>query len=54
MSFIIQVCFLAILKCVCVCVCVFPYNAENSVFSFGDELGWNSDGNCVESVDCFG
>lgn len=32
---------------------VFPYKAENCLFSFCEELCWSFISGCVESIDCF-
>jgi hypothetical protein len=32
---------------------VFPYEVENFSFQVCEELCWNFDGDCIESVDCF-
>jgi hypothetical protein len=31
----------------------FPYEVENCSFKFCNELYWNFDGDCIESVNCF-
>jgi hypothetical protein len=32
---------------------VIPHEFENCPFYLGEELNWNFDGDCIESVDCF-
>jgi hypothetical protein len=37
-----------------VCVLyVFPCEAENYPFNFGEELCWDFDGDCIKSIDWF-
>jgi hypothetical protein len=32
---------------------IFPDEFVNCPFYFSEEFGWNFDGDCIESVDCF-
>jgi hypothetical protein len=32
---------------------VIPYEVENCCFHLDEELRWNFDGHCIESIDCF-
>ena len=36
------------------CLLVFPYEVEYCSFKVCEELCWDFDGDCIESIDCFG